>query len=95
MSYFDLQANVWTAILLMLLVVKLWALVDAITRPAAAFPAADKLTKTAWIWITALAFVEQLVILGVVNILSLAGTVAAFVYILDVKPALASVTRRR
>ena len=39
---------------LALLVVKLWALVDATLRPARAFPAVDKLTKAAWLWILGL-----------------------------------------
>lgn len=81
----------WVAIAL--LVVKLWALVDAVLRPAAAFPAADKLTKTAWLWILGLAFVADIVLPSM--FLMLAGTVAAFVYLLDVRPAVASVTRRR
>jgi uncharacterized membrane protein len=91
---FDIQNSVLAVVYLALAVVKGWALIDAILRPAAAFPAADKLTKTAWLWITGLAFVAHYVS-SMVGILSLLGTVAAFVYILDVKPALASVTRRR
>jgi hypothetical protein len=81
----------WVAVALLL--VKLFALVDAILRPPAAFPAADKLTKTAWLWILGLAFAADLLLASM--LLMLAGTVAAFVYILDVRPALASVTRRR
>lgn len=81
----------WVA--LALLLVKLFALVDATFRPGAAFPAADKLTKTAWLWILGLAFVADVVIPSM--FLMLAGTVAAFVYILDVRPAVASITRRR
>jgi hypothetical protein len=78
---------------LALLVVKLWALVDAILRNPQAFPAADKLTKTAWLWILGLAFVAHVVLPNM--LLMLAGTVAAFVYLLDVRPAVASITRRR
>jgi Protein of unknown function (DUF2516) len=81
----------WVSIAL--LVVKLWALVDATIRPAAAFPAADKLTKPAWLWILGLAFVADLVLPNM--FLLLAGTVAAFVYLLDVRPAVAALTRRR
>jgi hypothetical protein len=81
----------WVA--LALLVVKLWALVDATLRPARAFPAVDKLTKAAWLWILGLAFVADLVLPNM--LLLLAGTIAAFVYLLDVRPAVASVTRRR
>jgi hypothetical protein len=78
---------------LALLVVKLWALVDATLRPSPAFPAVDKLTKAAWLWILGLAFVADLVLPNM--LLLLAGTIAAFVYLLDVRPAVASVSRRR
>lgn len=93
MDFLSLQANLASVVYLALLGVKMWALVDAILRPAAAFVAADKLTKTGWLWIVGLAFVTQLVPLGLT--VMLIGTVAAFVYLLDVKPALAAVTRRR
>jgi hypothetical protein len=78
-----------------LLLVKGWALIDAVTRPTAAFPAADKLTKPAWLWILGLTFVAQIVFAYPFGLLSIAGTVAAFVYLLDVRPAVASLTRRR
>ena len=67
------------------LALKVWALVDAATRPAEAYVAAGKLTKVAWIVILALA-----VLLGGANILGifgLVGLVAAIVYLVDVRPA--------
>jgi len=90
---FQFESTVMGWVTIALLVVKLWALVDAVLRPAAGFPAADKLTKTAWLWILGLAFVADLVLPSM--FLMLAGVVAAFVYLLDVRPAVASVTRRR
>jgi predicted CDP-diglyceride synthetase/phosphatidate cytidylyltransferase len=95
-DYFDFQNKVLGAITLVLLAVKLWALVDAITRPEQAFRAADKQTKPFWLWVLVFAFAASL--LGhayPLTIFSLIGTVAAFVYLLDVKPALAAITRRR
>jgi hypothetical protein len=90
---FQFEATVMGWVTLALLGVKLWALVDATLRPAPAFPAVDKLTKPAWLWILGLAFVADLVLPNM--LLLLAGTIAAFVYLLDVRPAVASVTRRR
>jgi len=78
---------------LALLAVKLWALVDAAIRPAPAYVAAEKLTKVAWLWILGLALAVDLVLGSM--FLMLAGTVAAFVYLIDVRPAVASMTRRR
>ena len=93
MHVFELEYTLAYWVGIVLLVVKFWALIDATLRPAEAFVAADKLTKTAWLWILGLTFVAHVVLPSM--LLLLAGTVAAFVYILDVRPALASVTRRR
>ena len=68
-----------------LLVLKVWALVDCATRPADAFELHGKLSKVAWLVILALA-----VLLGGASVLGLfgiAGTIAAIVYLVDVKPA--------
>ncbi len=79
---------------LVLLGVKLWALVDLVSRPAPHFEAAGKLTKPAWGLILGLAVVTHLIQVGVVvGLLSIVGTVAAFVYILDVRPALQGLRR--
>lgn len=67
-----------------LLVLKVWALVDCATAPSAAFPAHGKLTKPAWVAILVLAVVLGR---GVVDLFSLVGTVAAIVYLVDVRPA--------
>lgn len=67
-----------------LLVLKVWALVDCATAPAPAFEVHGKLSKTAWLVILVLAVVLGR---GVVDLLSLAGTVAAIVYLVDVRPA--------
>jgi hypothetical protein len=70
---------------------KVWALVDACTRPQAGYVAAGKLTKLAWVGILAAA-----VLLGlgsVLGLLSLAGTVAAIVYLVDVRPAVRELQR--
>jgi hypothetical protein len=75
--------------------VKVWALVDALTRPAAAYVAAEKLTKQGWLLILGLTVASSLIWTSPLGLLSIAGTVAAFVYLLDARPALASVTRRR
>lgn len=95
MQLWELEANVLSLVFLALTIVKVWALVDAITRPPAAFVAADKQTKVAWLWILGLGLVASLVFPRIYGLLSLLSTVAAFVYILDVRPALAAVTRRR
>ena len=70
---------------------KVWALVDACIRPQAAYVAAGKLTKLAWVAILAAA-----VLLGrtsIFGIFGLLGIVAAIVYLVDVRPAIKSLRR--
>lgn len=94
-SIYELQWGFYALLTLVLLVVKLYALVDAVLRPSQAYLAADKLTKTAWMWILGLSVAFALLPGQSFGLIGLVGTVAAFVYLLDVRPALADVTRRR
>jgi uncharacterized membrane protein YfcA len=70
--------------------VQAWALVDCVIRPTQAFPAAGKLSKPAWLAITAIALVIG-VLTGPLGILGLAATVASIVYLVDVRPAVREV----
>jgi hypothetical protein len=92
--FYDLEANVISLVFLALTVVKLWALVDAITRPAAAFPAADKQTKNLWLTLLGLAVATDVFfVTGALGLFMLAGTVASLVYIVDVRPAVRAIGR--
>ena len=76
------------AIALGLLLLKAYAAVDCLRRPAAAFVAYGKLNKPAWLAITLVAVAFHLLLYpDIISIFSIAGTVAAIVYIVDVKPA--------
>jgi hypothetical protein len=90
---FGFESDIMRIVFFALLAVKVFAFIDAATRRTDAFPAAGKMTKPAWLLILGLAVACDLLIPSL--LLLLAGTVAAFVYILDARPALASVTRRR
>lgn len=79
----------------------LWALADCLTRKGQAFPAVDKLTKPAWLGI--LAFATLLGTLTAqpfgnaapMGILQLIATVAAAVYLADVRPAVREISGGR
>ena len=91
MTLFDPTNLLLYVLALGLLALKLWALVDACTRPTAAYPAAGKLTKIAWI-----AILGAAVLLGgssVFGLFGLLGTVAAIVYLVDVRPAVRELRR--
>ncbi len=72
-------------------VVEAWAFIDAIIRPAQAFPAAGKQTKALWLIILGVATVIGLgsVLYGgitVTGILPVAAFIAAAIYLTDVRP---------
>lgn len=67
---------------------ELFALIDALTRPARAFEATGKMTKQAWVLILALALVTVILFRSPIGLLGLLGVVAAGVYLADVRPAL-------
>ncbi len=94
MDLFTLQLGVAQIAVFALLLVKTWAFVDALVRPAEAFTAADKLTKQAWLLILGLSAVAQL-FSGAIGLLAILGHVATAVYLVDVRPAVASMTRPR
>jgi len=79
----------------------LWALIDLLRRPSAAFPQAGKRTKGFWGAIvgvsTAVAF-NIIPIPGVPHLpgfLALVAAVGGIVYLVDVKPAVAPYSGRR
>jgi hypothetical protein len=87
------ESTIMLVVQLALLVVKLFAFVNSLLYPAEAYDAANKLTKPAWAIGLGLGLVVHLVIPDVF-IANVAFTIAAFVYLADVRPALASLTRR-
>ena len=91
---FDAELKLMLIVELVLLVVKLFAFINSLLYSAEAYNAANKLTKPAWTIILGLGLVVQLVLGGPLGIVNLAFTIAAFVYLADVRPALSSLTRR-
>jgi predicted cobalt transporter CbtA len=69
---------------------EVWAFVDAIRRPAPAFPAAGKLTKPLWLIITGVACVIGLASLAYsaspLSLFPIVAFVAAGIYLADVRP---------
>ena len=91
----EAEANLMLLVTLALLVVKIFAFVNSLMYSAEAYDAANKLTKPAWNIILGVGVAAQLVLGGTLGLISLAFTIAALVYLADVRPALASLTRRR
>jgi len=93
MDVFVFEGYVSLAVFFVLLVVKIIALLSALLYSAESYVAADKLNKPTWCIILAIAVVLQLLPLPL-TIVNLAMTVAALVYLADVRPALVGLRRR-
>jgi hypothetical protein len=87
------------ALALAAVVVELWAFIDALCRPARAYPAAGKLTKVKWGLITGVAAAVGLgyaALVGntsIIQILPVVAFVAACVYLTDVRPKVKQIGR--
>ena len=84
----------WTDLVLFwgLIVLRVWALVDCLTRKRAAFPAVDKLTKPAWAAMLAAALLFAYIAPQPTGPISLISTVVAAVYLADVRPAVREIS---
>ena len=78
----------------LMLVLKGFAFIDCIRRPAAAFPAIGRKSKTLWLVLTGLAALTAVVPSLTFDIFGIAGAVAALVYLFDVRPKIAEITGR-
>ncbi|HEY6788546.1 MAG TPA: DUF2516 family protein [Trebonia sp.] len=79
----------FAVLLLAAFVIELWAFIDVVRRPAAAFLAAGKQTKQIWLIISGVAAVLGLAFAfygGITNILAVVAFVAAAIYHVDVRP---------
>ena len=94
MDVFGIQSGIMLLVFFVLLAIKIYAFISSLTFSAESYEVAGKLSKPAWTIILGLAVVLQLVFGGGVLILHLAFTIAALVYLADVRPALAGLTRR-
>jgi len=91
-NIFQVEGTVAWAIALAVLALKIAALVISLLYSDEAYRAADRLTKAAWVAILGIGLLAQLV--PVSALANLAFTIAALVFFLDVRPALAGLRRR-
>ncbi|KRF21174.1 hypothetical protein ASG90_01860 [Nocardioides sp. Soil797] len=93
---FLIESYVVLAATFIALGVKVFAFVNALLWPAEAYSAANKLSKPAWLAILGVALAAQVILIqsSPLMFLHLIGSVAAIVYLVDVRPAVAALTRR-
>jgi hypothetical protein len=94
MNVFEIQGYLMLAVAVAVLAVKVFAFVSSLLFSTDSYRAADKLTKPAWCAILGLGVACQVLFGSPLNLINLAFTIGALVYLADVRPALASLTRR-
>jgi len=90
---FTVESYVHLLVAIASLAIAIFAFVNSLLYSAEAYVAAGKLTKTTWCTILGLAVVLQFIPIGF-SLITIALLIAAFVYLADVRPALAGLTRR-
>lgn len=93
MDLLGVPSHVALVVYVILLAVKLFAFINSMLWSSEHYRAADKWTKQGWTIVLGLAALLQVVpvVPGIVN---LGLTIAALVYLADVRPAMASLRRR-
>ena len=81
----DIQDSLMIIISIALFAAKGFALVDCVARPSAKFTYIETLPKQTWLIILVLAVLTHLLWWDPLNLLNLAGTVGALVYLAQVR----------
>ena len=83
---FDATQNLVVLVLWVLFgIVKIWAFIDCVRRPAEAFPAVGRVSKVLWLILTGAAALTGLIPNLTIGIIGIAGIVVALVYLFDVR----------
>ncbi len=95
LAVFVIESWITLGVSLAMLGVKAYAFVTGLLPSGQEYEAAGKLSKVAWVVILSLGLISQIVLLnlGPIHPIHLAFTVAAFVFLADVRPAIAGLTR--
>ena len=89
----DTEDWILTILFWALIAVRAWALIDSLMRKHAAFAAAGKLTKPAWVVLNAFSLgISYLLPHDPTNFLPLILLIVSLVYLADVRPAVREVS---
>ena len=97
MNIFVVEGWIILAVIMIAVAVKAFAFVNALMWPAEAYSAANKLTKPAWLAILGIGLAAQLLLIQTspLNPIQLIFSIAAIVFLVDVRPAVSGLTRRK
>jgi len=81
----QVQDVVLLVLWVLFLVIKAYAFVDCIRRPAQAFPAVSRQSKVLWLILTGVSALAALVVQNPLSLFGIAGLVVSLVYVFDVR----------
>ena len=84
--FYQVQNVVLLVLWVLFLLIKVYAFIDCIRRPAQAFPAVSRQSKVLWLILTGISALAGLVFQDPLSIFGIAGLVAALVFLFDVRP---------
>lgn len=95
MDVYSLELGFYALLAFVLLAVKIYAFVSSLMYSTESYEAAGKLTKPTWTILLGLGVALQVLFLNnPIGIFNLIFTIAAIVYLVDVRPAMAGLRRR-
>ncbi|MDO8732402.1 MAG: DUF2516 family protein [Actinomycetota bacterium] len=84
--FYQVQNLVLIVLWVLFLIIKVFAFIDCIRRPAQAFTAVSRQSKLLWLILTGVSALAGLVVQDPLSIFGIAGLVASLVYLFDVRP---------
>lgn len=95
MDVYSLELGFYALLAFVLLAVKIYAFVSSLMYSTESYEAAGKLTKPTWTILLGLGVALQVLFLNnPIGIFNLIFTIAAIVYLVDVRPAMTGLRRR-
>jgi hypothetical protein len=95
LDVYSLELGFYALLAFVLLAVKIYAFVSSLMFSVESYEAAGKLTKPSWTILLGLGVALQVLFLSnPIGIFNLIFTIAAIVYLVDVRPAMAGLRRR-
>jgi len=83
--FYQVQNVVLLVLWVLFLVIKVYAFIDCIRRPAQAFPAVSRQSKVLWLILTGVSALAGLVVQDPLSLFGIVGLVVSLVYIFDVR----------
>ena len=93
--FYQVQNLILLVLWVLFLLIKGFALIDCIRRPAQAFPAVSRQTKVLWLILTGISLLAGIVVQDPLSIFGIAGLVASLVYLFDVRPRIVELRNNR